>query len=112
LVVTGQVPKPAYTVPYFLGGVAVGTGALLMLVVAVLGFTDAPRFERPWGPRVVHSFAYAGFVFGTVHAAAIGTDMAGLIRPLLGPSVAFIVYVLLLRVVVLGETTPNATSGQ
>jgi len=110
-VVTGQVPAPAYSMPYFLGGVAVGAGALLMLVVAVLGFTDAKRFQRPWGPRVVHSFAYAGFAFGTIHAAAIGTDLTGLIRPLLGPSVAFLVYVLLLRLLVLRGIPSNATPG-
>jgi hypothetical protein len=109
-VFTGQVPAPAYSMPYFLGGVAVGAGALLMLVVAVLGFTDAKRFKRPWGPRVVHSFAYAGFVFGTIHAAAIGTDLTGLVRPLLGPSVAFLVYVLLLRLLVLHGIPSNATA--
>jgi hypothetical protein len=109
-VVTGQAPAPAYSMPYFLGGVAVGAGALLMLVVAVLGFTDANRFQRPWGPRVVHSFAYVGFAFGTIHAAAIGTDLAGLIRPLLGPSVAFLVYVLLLRLLVLRGTASNTTA--
>jgi hypothetical protein len=108
-VVTGQVPAPAYSMPYFLGGVAVGAGALLMLVVAVLGFTDARRFQRPWGPRVVHSFAYAGFAFGIIHAAAIGTDLTGLIRPLLGPSVAFLVYVLLLRLLVLRGIPANIT---
>ena len=100
-VVTGQVPAPAYSLPYFLGGLAVGAGALLLLVVAVLGFTDPKRFQRPWGPRVVHSFAYLGFAFGTIHAAAIGTDVTGLVRPLLGPSIAFLVYVLLLRLLVL-----------
>ncbi|WP_049983366.1 hypothetical protein [Halorubrum sp. BV1] len=110
-VVTGQVPAPAYSMPYFLGGVAVGAGALLVLVVAVLGFTDAKRFQRPWGPRVVHSFAYVGFAFGTIHAAAIGTDLTGLVRPLLGPSVAFLVYVLLLRLLVLRRDSPNPTSG-
>ncbi len=109
-VFTGQVPAPAYSMPYFLGGVAVGAGALLMLVVAVLGFTDAKRFQRPWGPRVVHSFAYVGFAFGTIHAAAIGTDMMGLVRPLLGPSVAFLVYVLLLRSLVLRGLPSNATT--
>jgi hypothetical protein len=108
-VVTGQVPAPAYSMPYFLGGVVVGAGALLLLVVAVLGFTDAKRFQRPWGPRVVHSFAYAGFAFGTIHAAAIGTDMAGLVRPLLGPSVAFLVYVLLLRLLALRRQSSNTT---
>jgi len=108
-VISGQVPAPAYSMPYFLGGTAVGAGALLMLVVAVLGFTDAKRFERPWGSRVIHSFAYAGFAFGTIHAAAIGTDLTGLVRPLLGPSVAFLVYVLLLRLLVLRGRQSNPT---
>lgn len=111
-VITGQVPAPAYSMPYFLGGVAVGAGALLMLVVAVLGFTDATRFQRPWGPRVVHAFAYAGFAFGTIHAAAIGTDLLGLVRPVLGPSVAFLVYVLLLRIFVLRGIAPPASTSQ
>ena len=111
-VLTGQVPEPAYSMPYFVGGVAVGVGALALLVVAVLGFTDPKRFERPWGPRVVHSFAYAGFAFGTIHAAAIGTDVTGLIRPLLGPSLVFVVYVLLLRVLVLRGTFSSAPSRQ
>jgi hypothetical protein len=109
-VVTGQVPAPAFSMSYFLGGLAVGAGALFLLAVAVLGFADAKRFKHPWGPRVVHSFAYAGFGFGTIHAAAIGTDMTGLVRPLLGPSVAFLVYVLLLRLVVLRGIASNATS--
>jgi len=100
-VVSGQAPAPSYSMSYFLGGVAVGVGALVLLVVAVLGFTDARRFQRPWGPRVVHSFAYAGFAFGTLHAVAIGTDLVGLIRPVVGPSIAFLVYVLLLRILVL-----------
>ena len=112
LVVTGQVPKPAYPMPYFLGGLVVGVGALLLLVVAVLGFTDAKRFERPWGPRVVHSFAYVGFAFGTIHAAAIGTDTTGLIRPLVAPSVVFLVYVLLLRVLVLRGTFSRTSARQ
>jgi len=108
-VVSGQVPAPAFSMPYFLGGVAVGMGALLMFVVAVLGFTDAKRFQRPWGPRVVHSFAYLGFAFGVIHAAAVGTDLTGLVRPLLGPSVAFLVYLLLLRLLVLRRVPSNAT---
>lgn len=112
LVTTGQVPPPAFSMPYFFGGVAVGLGALLLLVVAVLGFTDAKRFQRPWGPRVVHSFAYVGFAFGTIHAAAIGTDLAGLVRPVLGPSVAFLVYVLLLRVLVLRGVVSVAPTSQ
>jgi len=111
-VVTGQVPAPTYSMPYFLGGVVVGAGALLMLVVAVLGFTDAKRFQGPWGPRVVHSFAYAGFAFGTIHAAAIGTDLPGFIQPLLGPSMAFLVYILLLRVLVMRGLTSTASTSQ
>lgn len=100
LVVTGQVPEPAYSMGYFLGGVAVGLGALLLLVVAVLGFIDARRFDRPWGPRVVHAFAYGGFAFGTIHAAAIGTDVLGVIRPVFVTSTAFLLYMLLLRTLV------------
>jgi len=111
-VVTEQVPKPTYSMPYFLSGVAVGVGALLLLVVAVIGFADARRFEHPWGPRVVHSFAYAGFAFGTIHAAAIGTDVSGLVRPLLAPSVLFLVYVLLLRVFVVWGPLAPAPAGQ
>ena len=97
LVVTGRAPAPAYSMPYFAGGVVVGAGALLLLVVAVLGFADPARFDRPWGPRAVHAFAYGAFAFGTVHAAAVGTDLSGLVRPLLAPTVAFLGYVLLLR---------------
>jgi hypothetical protein len=111
-VATGQVPQPAYSLPYFLAGSAVGVGALCMLVVAVLGFADAGRFRGTWGPRVVHGFAYAGFVFATVHAAAIGTDVTGLIRPALGTTTAFLVYVLLLRLVVLRRDTTTLLSGQ
>ncbi|WP_134670471.1 hypothetical protein [Halorussus marinus] len=110
-VVTEQVPAPAYSTPYFLGGLVVGAGALLVLVVAVLGLTDAGRFHRPWGPRVVHSFAYAGFAFVTIHAAAIGTDLTGFVRPLLGSSVAFLVYVLALRLLVLRGILSNTTPG-
>ena len=97
LVATGQVPPPSYSTGYLLGGVAVGAGALGLLVVAVLGFLDAGRFDRPWGPRVVHAFAYGGFAFGTLHAVAVGTDVTGLVPPLLGATTAFLVYVLLLR---------------
>ncbi|WP_251330640.1 hypothetical protein [Haloplanus pelagicus] len=111
-VVTGQAPTPAYSLSYFLEGVAIGVGALLLLVVAVLGFTDATRFDQPWGPRVVHAFAYGGFVFATLHAAAVGTDLAGLIVPFLGPTIMFLVYVLLLRLFVLRETVTVGTSAQ
>jgi hypothetical protein len=111
-VLAGQVPQPAYTRSYFLVGLAVGVGALLLLVVAVLGFTDARRFDRPWGPRVVHAFAYGGFVFGTVHAAAVGTDAVGLVRPLVVPSLGFLVYVLLLRVLAPRAGLSTAAQGQ
>jgi hypothetical protein len=106
LVVSGQAPAPAYSLSYFVGGLVVGAGGLLLLIVAVLGFADPKRFERPWTPRVVHTFAYTGFVFGTVHAAAIGTDVVGLIRPLLGPTAMFLVYVLLLRALARSERFP------
>lgn len=106
-VLSGSAPAPAYPPTYFLAGLGVGGGALLLLIVAVLGFVDARRFDRPWGPRVVHAFAYGGFVFGTVHAAAIGTDMPGLLRPLVAPSLAFLVYVLLLRLLAVRGVLPT-----
>ncbi|RXK48662.1 hypothetical protein [Halorientalis pallida] len=108
-VLTGAVPEPSYTQSYFLVGLAVGVGALGLLVVAVLGVLDANRFDRPWGPRVVHALAYGGFVSGTVHAAAVGTDAAGLVRPLVIPSLVFLAYVLLLRGLVLSGIGPTAT---
>lgn len=100
LVVSGTAPQPDYSTSYMLAGVVVGGGALLLLVVSVLGFLDARRFDRPWGPRAVHGFAYGGFAFATVHAAAVGTDVVGLVRPGLVASTAFLVYVLLLRLAV------------
>ncbi|WP_425491808.1 hypothetical protein [Halohasta salina] len=110
-VVSGQAPKPAYSLSYFAGGVGVGAGALLLLIVAVLGFTDPGRFSRPWGPRVVHAFAYGGFAFGTIHAAAVGTDVVGFVRPVVVPSLVFLLYVLLLRLLVLrGDTAPDAAA--
>lgn len=96
-VVAGSVPLPDYSMAYFLGGVIVGLGGLLFLVVGVLGYVDARRFERPWGPRTVHAFTYGAFGFGTIHAAAIGTEMVSLVQTILLPSILFLVYVLLLR---------------
>lgn len=109
---TGQTQLPLFSMSYFIGGVIVGVGALLMLVTAVLGFVDAKRFRKPWGPRVVHSFAYGGFAFGTIHAAAIGTDMLRLVRPVLVPTLIFLVYVLLLRLLVLSDITTSLTTSQ
>lgn len=97
LVATGQAPQPSYTVGYMLAGVGVGIGSLLLLVVAVLGFLDPARFERPWSPTVVHAFAYGGFAFATVHAVAVGTDVVTLATPLGTAAIAFLFYVLLLR---------------
>jgi hypothetical protein len=97
VVVTGQVPAPNYSMAYFVGGVVVGVGALFVLLVAVLGFVDPRRFDRPWGPREVHAFAYAGFGFATIHTVAIGTDVGPMLRTLLLVSLGFLVYVLVLR---------------
>ncbi len=97
LVASGQSPVPAYGVRYLLVGVAVGGGALVVLLVAVLGFVDARRFERPWSPTVVHAFAYAGFGFATIHAAAVGTDLLGVLRPGLVSGGVLLVYVVVLR---------------
>ncbi len=100
LVATGAVPQPAYSLDYMLAGVGVGAGALLLLVVAVFGFLDPARFERPWGPTAVHAFAYGGFAFATVHAVAVGTDVVSLATPLGTAGVAFLGYVLLVRLAV------------
>jgi hypothetical protein len=97
LVATRQVPQPAYSLGYMLAGVTVGAGALFLLVVAVVGFLSPRRFERPWGPTVVHAFAYGGFAFATVHAVAVGTDFVALVSPLVTAGLAFLGYVLLLR---------------
>ncbi|WP_265108276.1 hypothetical protein [Halosolutus halophilus] len=109
-IVSGSTPQPAYSTTYLLAGVVVGVGALQLLVVAVLGFLDARRFDRPWGPQVVHAFAYGGFGFATIHAAAVGTDVAGLIRPVFGPAIAFLVYVLLLRFLADSELLSTAAT--
>lgn len=96
-VVSGQVPAPDYPMTYFVGGVVVGGSGLFVLLVAILGFVDPRRFERPWSPRVVHAFAYVGFAFATIHMVAIGTDIGPLVRTLLIASLGFLVYVLALR---------------
>lgn len=104
LVATGASPPPTYSTPYLYAGVAVGVGALALVVVSVLGFLDAKRFERPWGPRTVHAFAYAGFAFATVHAVAVGTDVAALVRPGIVAGVGFLAYVLLVRLLAERDT--------
>jgi hypothetical protein len=96
-VLSKQVPQPGYSYAYFVVGDLVGASALLLLVVAVLAFVDPKRFERPWDPKVVHAFAYGGFVFSTIHAFAIGTDFAGLPRSVVLLSVATLLAALLVR---------------
>ncbi|MFA5943856.1 MAG: hypothetical protein WC876_05245 [Candidatus Thermoplasmatota archaeon] len=75
IVATGNAPVPGYGIGFLIAGAAVGVGAFIILIVATLAFLDPRRFERPWSPRVVHAFAYAGFALATIHAAAIGTDV-------------------------------------
>lgn len=97
MVWSGSVPSPPIPMWYFLGGVGVGLGGLLLIVVAVLGFLDPRRFERPWNPRVVHAFAYGGFGFATLHATAVGTDMTALARTAVIAAVVVLGYLLVLR---------------
>ncbi|MFB6165606.1 MAG: hypothetical protein ABEJ31_10645 [Haloarculaceae archaeon] len=99
-VLTGAVPAPAIPLSYFVAGALVGAGALLLVIVAVLGFLDARRFERPWGPRVVHAFAYGGFAFATVHAAAVGTDVGAGGSVGLVAGLAVLAFVLVVRLLV------------
>lgn len=96
-IATGATPMPPYGLSYLLVGVVVGVGSLFVILVAVLGFLDARRFQRPWSPTVVHAFTYAGFAFATVHAVAVGTDLVGIARPAVIGAGAFLVYALLLR---------------
>lgn len=110
LVAAGKVPQPAYSIRFLLAGTAVGAGGLFLLIVAVLGFLDARRFDRPWGPKVIHAFAYGGYAFATIHAAAIGTDFVGLIRPVLVGTTVFLAYVLVLRILVDAEAVQPEAS--
>lgn len=100
LVVSGAAPTPSYGLTFLVGGVAIGIGALVLTTVAVLGFLDPARFERPWGPRAVHAFAYGGFVFATLHGIAVGSDVAGVPTRLAVLGLAFLGYVLVLRLLV------------
>lgn len=97
LVLTGSAPAPPYPLTFFIGGIIVGYGALALLIVAILGFMDARRFSPPWDARVVHSFAYAGFSFATIHAVALGTDITGIVRAGLIAAMMFIAWALALR---------------
>ena len=99
LVWTGEAPEPAYGMRYLMAGVAVGIGALWVTLVGVFGFLDAKRFKRPWDPRTVHLFTYGGFVFGSLHAVAIGSDVGAVMRALMIGATVLIVYTLLLRMV-------------
>lgn len=112
LVLSAQVPHPAYSDAYLLLGLFVGAAALLLIVTSILAFLDAKRFQRPWDPRTVHALAYGGFVFSTIHAAAVGTDALALAKPALLALTIFLVWVLVLRQ--LGDrlsTSPTAPEG-
>lgn len=98
LVVLRLVPHPAYSDGYFMMGLLVGVGALILIVTSVLAFVDAKRFQRPWDPRLVHSFAYGGFAFSALHAAAVGTDVVEFIWPGLAALCLLLCYVLMIRV--------------
>lgn len=76
LVETGDVPAPKYGLRFLAAGTALGLGATVLTIVATLAFADPKRFQRSWQPRTVHLFAYGGFAFATLHALAIGTDVA------------------------------------
>lgn len=97
LVVTGGVPAPPFPMWYFVASVVVGGEGLLLLVVAVLGFVDARRFERPWTPRIVHALAYGGYTFATIHMFTIGTDLDPTFRRVVMASVALLVVSLVCR---------------
>ncbi|MHB8604852.1 MAG: hypothetical protein ACYDCK_06305 [Thermoplasmatota archaeon] len=93
------VPQPAYSYAYFVVGDLVGAGGLVLVVVSILAFVDPKRFKRPWDPKVVHAFAYGGFLFATYHAVALGTDLTGFaVLGVLGGTL-FLLYVLILRFV-------------
>lgn len=95
LVATGASPAPGYGTPFLVAGVALGGGALVLTVVATLAFVDPKRFERPWKPGLVHAFAYGGFAFATIHAAAVGTD----VRDLAIQGIAAIAFLLAMAVI-------------
>ncbi|ODR79674.1 hypothetical protein BG842_08440 [Haladaptatus sp. W1] len=87
LVVDGIAPAPNYPFSLFIAGVGVGGVAVVLVVVAVLGFLEPRRFEHP---KAIHALAYGGFAFATIHAVAIGSDMTGLLGQLVAASVGFV----------------------
>ncbi len=94
LIVDGSAPAPNYPFSLFLAGVGVGFVALVVLVLAALGFLEPRRFDNP---GAVHALAYGGFAFGVIHAVAIGSDMTGLLGQLVVGSVVFVILALALR---------------
>jgi len=76
VILDGAAPMPAYGPTVLLGGVAVGAVGALLTGIAVLGFLDPRRFDRP---VVVHALAYLGFGVGTLHALLVGTDVTELV---------------------------------
>lgn len=96
LVVAGKVPPPGYSNAFFLVGVFVGVLALLLLATSVLGFLDARRFQRPWDPRAVHALSYGAFAFASIHAVAVGSDLAWSV---VAGTTGLLVYVLTLRAI-------------
>lgn len=87
LVVDGIAPAPNYPFYLFVAGVGVGGVALVLVIVAVLGFLEPRRFEHP---RAIHALAYGGFAFATVHAVAVGSDANELLGQLIVASVGFV----------------------
>lgn len=111
LVSIGAVPAPPIPRWYFLAGVGIGGGGLLLVVVAVLAFLDPRRFERPWSPRVVHAFAYGGFGFATLHATAVGTDIDAVVHAGVTGAMVALIYLLALRFAVEAGMIRPTTGG-
>ncbi len=107
VVATGGAPMPGYGLGFLVAGAAVGLGAFVVLVVATLAFLDPRRFERPWSPRLVHAFAYAGFALATVHAAAIGTDVAWWMGQVAAAALGLLAVLALARLIPHGQARPH-----
>ncbi|MHB8586590.1 MAG: hypothetical protein ACYDDF_12255, partial [Thermoplasmatota archaeon] len=96
-ILTGAVPPPPYSDTYFTFGMIVGFSAFLLILTSFVAFTDPKRFERPWDPKVVHAFAYGGFLFATIHAVAIGTDFPAFLFPGIAAAIVLLLYLLIAR---------------